>query len=325
MTIAQLKKNLAEGKLEKVYLFYGEERFLLEQYTAKLREMAVTPGLEAFNLFVFEDKAADFRSFSEAVAAYPQMAERKLIIAKYTDFLTLTEYQKPMLSLIEELTEDTVLLFVEGDGKKIKKNLMTAIEKQGAVVDFPIQKPSDIRAWANRRIVDGGKKMTAADIDYLIQLCGKNMQQLATEIDKLIAAAEEFPVIERKLIDRLVQTPQEVKFYLLAEKLSGGQKEEAYRMLKEFKIGKESPPVIISSIYGHYYSLYLFRVSSSGERFLPANRKWLARKLAAESRRHSPEKLREVMRLCRRYDQEIKTGKIDGFTALEIVMSTALQ
>lgn len=131
--------------------------------------------------------------------------------------------------------------------------------------------------------------------------------------------------ITAELINEMVRIPLEFKIYSMADKLLSGDAVGAYTMLREFKLNKEQPTVIIALIYSQLSMLYMFRqIKQDAPRFLPPNRKFLAGRLAAECMRHTGEKLRASMRQCARYEDDIKSGKIDGWTALELVMEYLL-
>ena len=138
----------------------------------------------------------------------------------------------------------------------------------------------------------------------------------------MVAAAGEDEVITGKLIDDMVQVPLEFKIYSMADKLLSGDDKGAYIMLREFKLNKEQPVIIISLIYSQLSSLLMFRqIKQRGADFLAPNRKFLARRLAGESMRHDEKKLRAAMQKCALYEDEIKSGRIEGWTALELIMA----
>ena len=114
----------------------------------------------------------------------------------------------------------------------------------------------------------------------------------------------------------------------MSDHLLSGNAEKAYSILNGFKISKEQPIVIFITIYKQLADLYMFRTladeGKNGADYLAPNRKWLASKLSTESKRHSKEKIRKGMKMCAQYDLQIKSGKIDGFTALEMLMAEFL-
>jgi len=324
LLVSDLKRRLKEGAPDKVYLFYGEEKFLIDTYLKQIKGAVVSGPFADFNYNIFTDNNADFDEFVESVEGYPQMADKKMIVVKDCDFLKQADYQESMEKIIKNAPDYAVLVFVEEELTKVKKDLIKCIEKVGCVVDFKKQTPSDLRAWVNRTFALSGKKMRVDDMEHLVTICEHSLSKLKIECDKLIAAVGDEEVVTRGHIDQMVQVPFEYKVFQIADKILSCDA-SVYSILNELKNNKEQPTVIISLIYSQLASLLMFknleRERVNAEDFLPPNRKFLARRLSSECRKHSPDKLRMGMKLCAQYDVDIKTGKIEGFTALEIIMA----
>ena len=322
--VAELKKSLAVNT-ERLYLFYGEEDFLKEQYINTIKDKVVDGPLADFNYSLYEGKNADFSEFMETVGMYPQMAEKRLIVAKLTPFLSLAEFEKPIKELISSLPDFAVLIFVEENTKKIKKSILTDIEKNGTVVNFETQTPANLRTWVNKKFTKSGKRMKTDDMDFLIDICERSLTKLDTECTKLIASTET-DVITRENITDLVQIPAEFKMYSMADKLLAIDADGAYSLLSEFKARKESPTVVLSRIYSQLSDRYMAStLGNAAEDFFPPSRKFLARKYVADARRYSPDRIRALMTLCFEADKSIKTGKAEGWIATELVMAEFLK
>ncbi|MCK9478095.1 MAG: DNA polymerase III subunit delta [Firmicutes bacterium] len=324
LTATELSRQL-KNKIKNVYLFFGEEAFLHTVYIERIKQNILEGPLSEFNYSLFDEDNAVFEDFAAQVDTYPQMAEKKLIVAKNTDFLTAAEYQKQIEGILANLPEYAVLIFSQQDNKKIKKSILGLIESNGAVVSLAKQELRELRPWVGRQFARLGKKISNEDAEFLISICDGSLSRLEVECNKLAAAAGDAERITAKLIDEMVYMPLEYKIFSMADKLLAKNSAEAYKMLKEFKTAKEQPVVIISLIYSQLSMLNMFRqIKQKGAEFLPSNRKFLARRLLSESARHSEKKLQDGMRKCAEYDDKIKNGLMDGWTALELIMAFLL-
>jgi len=323
INVVTLKRQLKE-EIKNIYLFYGEEAFLKEQYINTIKSKVVDGPLADFNFTLYQGKNASFEEFAETVGMYPQMAEKRLVVVKETPFLTLSDYEKSISELIATIPDFTVVIFCEENTKKIKKSLLTQIEKNGTVVNFETQSPTDLRTWVNKKFANSGKKMKTDDMDFLIEICERSLTKLDTECTKLIASSDG-EVITRANISDLVQIPAEFKMYSMADKLLSGDADGAYSLLSEFKIRKESPTVVLSRIYSQLADRYMVAMlGSSSEDFFPPSRKFLVRRYISDSRKYDSSALRKLMSLCYEADQSIKTGKSEGWCATELVMAEFL-
>ena len=327
INVTKLKQQLKQGELKNIYLFCGEEKYLVDTYVKKVADMALGNGLREFNYSYYNEDNENYESFANDVEAYPTMAEKKVVVLKNVKFVKLKDYQKPLVQMFQNIPDYAVVIIVEDEASKIKKALSDVINKKGETVEFKKQNVADLRAWAARQLALKNKQMNSADTEYLINLCERSLEKLSVECEKLAASTEE-PTITRRMIDDLVKVPVEYKIFEMSDHLLAGNAESAYSILNGFKINKEQPVVIFITIYKQLADLLMFRLlGEEGQRasdYLAPNRKWLASRLAAESVRHPKEKLRRGMQLCAEYDLQIKSGKIDGYTALEMMMAEFL-
>lgn len=327
INVTMLKKQLKQGELKNLYLFCGEEKYLVDMYLKKVVDMTLGDGLREFNYSFYNEDNENYENFVNDVEAYPTMAEKKVVILKNTKFVKLKDYQKPLAEMFSNLPEYAVVVIVEDEASKIKKGILDVINKKGEIVEFKKQSASDLRAWINGQLSAKQKQINNADAEYLINLCERSLEKLSIECEKL-ASATENSVITRKMIDELVKVPVEYKIFEMSDYLLKGNPTGAYGILNGFKINKEQPIVIFITIYKQLSDLLMFKLlgdeGKNGADYLAPNRKWLASKLASQARAYPKEKLRMGMKLCAKYDLDIKSGKIEGFTALEMLMAEFL-
>ena len=62
-----MKQDLKGKQFQRLYIFHGEETFLLKHYISQLKKHLLDPLTESFNYHRFHNENFDIRSFSEAV------------------------------------------------------------------------------------------------------------------------------------------------------------------------------------------------------------------------------------------------------------------
>ena len=151
-----LRKQLKNGQLDRCYLLYGKERYLLEHYGRELRRAVLGGEDDPFNLRRLEGKNLDLQALSEAVDAYPSFAERTLIEVRDYDFFPASgkdkedqdetegkEDTRRLFSILGDLPEYCCLVFlydtVEFKPDKRKKKLWEQLTKLVTVVEVPLQ------------------------------------------------------------------------------------------------------------------------------------------------------------------------------------------
>ena len=80
--LLKLKRDLKGGKTENLYLFYGEESYLKELYTERIKKLVPDNGFPEFNYMKFEGPDTELSELDSAWESFPMMAEKKLILIK---------------------------------------------------------------------------------------------------------------------------------------------------------------------------------------------------------------------------------------------------
>ena len=111
-----LKSAIKSGKLGGVYLFFGEERYLVNYYFGQLRAAAVTDDtLSVFNNPKYYGDELDFASVLEELRSPPMMSDYKLIECHGTNLAKMKEGDLELLSEVLNSAEEhpyAVLAFV---------------------------------------------------------------------------------------------------------------------------------------------------------------------------------------------------------------------
>ena len=335
MTIAELEKDLKEGKLNSLYLLYGEERFLLESNLKKIKKLfgEIVSGI---NYIQIDDINVDNLISDIETPSFGY--ERKLIIAKNSGLLKkegkrknakvselkekVAEYFK---SNISDIKEYSVIVFVEDD---IEKNsLYKIIEKEGIVCNFEKQKPTDIikrlKAIFNAYKVN----IDSETLKYLIEECGTSMQELINESRKLIEYAGENGTVTKQDIDLLCTKQIEAVIFTLTDSLGKKNIQSAMQTLKNLIYNKEPIQKILITLYNHFKKLYFTKIAIeqninlSEALNLKPNQLFLAGKYKTQASYFKTNELKQILEELILLDQNSKVGLIDANIGLEAILS----
>lgn len=136
-------QNIKLGHLYRVYLLYGEEKYLKEMYLKKLVKLAAPQGLEEFNLHRFDAGQMEVDDLIESCEALPMMAQQRCVVVEKFDFEALNAQDKAKVTeLLEDPPETTVLLLVVDKEDFLPKKsasakkLVALCDKAGAVIEL---------------------------------------------------------------------------------------------------------------------------------------------------------------------------------------------
>jgi len=246
-----LKAASSSGNYRRLYLFYGEEQYLLQYYLERMRKDLVTPGTEEFNHKRFIGKKITPTELSQAMDALPAFSEHTLIEISDFDLFDCDEDSK--LSFIEVLSDipDWACIVFIFDALPFKPdmrvNVNKALRKLFETVEFTPRNQSDLISWITRRFKALGKDISSADASYLAFISGGLMTALITEIEK-IAAYEKSNTVRRKSIDAVVTPVLDAVVYKMTDALLQKKFDAAAGIISTLLRMQEAPHMIVYSI-----------------------------------------------------------------------------
>ncbi len=238
-----------------IYLFYGEETYLLESKVKKIKK-DFGKLVQGINYIQIDDTNVEelISDLETPAFGFP----KKLIIAKNTGLFkkekktaskskTGKEETKKKKSTSEEklplpekvanyieknandLNENIELVFIEEEADK--NALYKTIEKVGEVKEFALLKLPEL--VSNLKKVAAAYQVTIDDNDakYLVECCGTNMQDLINEIRKLIEYKGAGGSIEKEDIDKLCIKQIQAVIFDLTDNLGKKETRKSFRCI----------------------------------------------------------------------------------------------
>lgn len=329
MNEEQLKAQLKEG-VSSVYVLYGEESYLVEQYTRLIAKQAVGDPDDAFNMHRFDGQAVTPEQLEEAVEALPLMAERTCVTVRDMD---LAAHADRLAEMLRQMPDTCVLVFwqmtVQPDKKKGWTAVFAEAEKSGCVVNFARKTPADVI----KLLVGGAKRrgcaLSAEDARLMVEQAGNNLNLLLCELDKLVALADG-GAITREMIERMGTKNLEARVFDLSKAILAGRAKQAYELLHRLFVQREEPVTVLAVLSNAYADVYRAKVASIGgasAESLAADfksykgKEFRLRNAARDAGRMSIPMLRESLEILAQADNDMKFGRQDGRTALEQTVS----
>lgn len=334
MTIEELEKKLNNKQLDSIYLFYGEELFLLDSVVKKIKK-AFGEIINGINYIVIDEN-----NYKELISDIETPAfgfDKKLIIVKNSGLLkkegkrkntelaqvkeNLAEYIQNNMGLINE---STCIVFIEEDIEKLK--LYKVIEKNGIICNFEIQKPLQI--VKRLKTICNAYKVNVSEqtLMYLIEQCGQNMQNLINEIRKLIEYAGENGIITNESVDSLCIKQIQSVIFDLTDNLGNKNIGKALEVLNNLIYNKEPIQRIMITLYNHFKKIYFAKIALKENKDIAAalelkpNQMFLVNKYKNQARYFSEEDLKNMILEMIELDTNSKMGLIDTNMGLETIL-----
>ena len=335
LKVEELEKQLNQGETRGIYLLYGEETFLLEQQLKKIKKN-FGDLIKGINYI-----AIDENNIQELIADIETPAfgyPNKLIIARNTGIFKregkgrsggaskelkdkINDYLKENIDMINDAV---VLVFVEDEAEK--NSIFNTIEKIGQICNFEEQKPFQITKRL-KAICNSYKVIVDENvIQYLIESCGTNMQDLINETRKLIEYAGENGKIQKQDIDKLCIKKIESVIFDLTDNLGQKNVKEAMEVLYNLIAAKEPIQKILITLYNHFKKLYFVKLAVANNKDvatsinLKANQMFLVNKYKLQAKGFKTSELRKIIQELQDLDYKYKIGLIDLNVGLESIL-----
>ncbi len=253
----KLNQDISNGNTARFYLFYGEERYLVDFYKEELKKAVVGDNMPEFNLIELSGSiSAD--DLSDAVDSYPVMAEKKLVIISDFDIFKADDATKEKFTeILNDLPEYCCLLLIYPAEFKPDKRLKlyTLMAKVGEVIEFTRSEREQLSAWIGKRFKALGHTIDNQECEYLIFYCGSLMQALIPEIEKISAYAKSGE-ITREDIDAVATPNVEAVVFDLTDAIVARKYKKAIEILEKLTLIGEEPIALLALVGRQMRQIY---------------------------------------------------------------------
>ena len=330
LALQQLKIDIREKDVKRLYFFYGEEVFLLQHYLQKLKKLLIEELTESFNYHLMNQENFTVQLFADAVENLPMMAEKTMVWVEEVDLFKLPESDRTKVAeILCDIPDYCTVVFTYettpwNPDKRIKK-LWETISNNGEIVEFPKQSQRDLIAWVTRHFASQNKKIKTDLCAYLIDITGGTMTALRSEIVKICAysGADE---IKKSDIDAVTEPVLEAAVFQMTDLLGQGNYGGALSKLQLLLKMQQEPIAILGSVGSQFRQISAARiVLDQGKGVyeliqLTGMREYPAKKAMDSARRYRPEFCARAAELIAETDYKMKTSFDEKERLLEMLI-----
>ena len=328
----ELRAALQSGGPANVYIFFGEETYLMQQAVEQLRALLVPAGFEEFNYHRLTGKGLTVQELTEAVEAMPMMSQSTFVTVTDMDVFKLDEAQRTALvSLLEDFPEYCTLVFLyrqlpyKKDGKL--KKLTAAVAAHTTEIEFAPQGRQKLQKWVRRRFAAFDKELDDNAIDHLLFTCGSLMDGLVPEINKIAAYAKGKRVTVAD-IDAVADPVLDARIFDMTNAVTARDYDRAAAVLAELLRMQTEPIAILAVLGRELRQLYTARLALDGKKdavwvkeLWRMTSAYPATKLMEAARSVSRPWCRDAVRRCQTLDRRMKSERnLDAEGALKLFL-----
>jgi DNA polymerase-3 subunit delta len=257
VTSQEFETTLRKGTIPNICYLYGEEAFLVDRTTRLLLDRAIDPSLKDFNYNVFYGNESKGVDIADAAQTLPMFAERRAVVVKRAESLSAAACEV-LLPYIQNPAVSTCLIFT---GSKIdqRKKFFVELKKHGVLVEFKRLYDNKLSAFIQGESTAHGKPIDSAAADLLSFLIGNNLQELSSQIEKLIVYAGSRPRITLEDVRSVASSSKAFTVFELARFLCVRDVHNALKSLDTLFRNGEETPMMIGALSRHFRQLWRVR------------------------------------------------------------------
>ncbi|MBR1456098.1 MAG: DNA polymerase III subunit delta [Oscillospiraceae bacterium] len=325
-------RELKEAGPKKLYLLWGPEDYLREDYLAKLKKLCLPEGEDSFSFKRLDGPELDPLELQQAIDAMPFMTERSFVEIRGVDLNKLASAEQ-CLKILSDIPDYCTVAFVqsaqfEPDGRlKAIKGLRELAEE----LRFTQQPQGMLIDWIARRFAAAGKGVELEAAQRLIFISGDLMSRLIPEIDK-IAAYTTGDKVRVADVEAVANHIPEAVIFDMTDQIAQKQYNAAIGTLAELLADKKNEPIPMLAMLGvQMRKLYAARLAIDeglGSAYVmevcAIKHDFIARRFINAARGFRPEQLKRAVELCAETDYRIKSsGEDDRELFKEVVLRIA--
>ena len=325
-------RELKQQGPERVYLLWGPEDYLREQYLVQLKKICLPEGDDSFSYRRMDGPELDLTALRQAMDALPFMTERSFIELRDMDINKIKDTET-FSAMLQDVPEYCVLAFVldadyELDGrlKSVKALRQTAKE-----LKFTNQSQGMLTDWLVRRFAAAGKRIELDAAQRLIFISGELMSGLIPEIEKVAAYAKGERVTVAD-VEAVANHIPEAVIFDMTEFIAQKKYNSALSVLAELLADKNNEPIaMLAMLAMQMRRLYAARLAIEkglGSKFVmeacAIKSDYIAKKLINAARGYTLAQLIRAVELCAQADYQMKSSSQDARELLkEVVLHIA--
>ncbi len=328
--LQELKLSVRNKQPRRLYVFHGQEQFLLRHYLVQIKKILIDELTESFNYHRLTNETFTMQSFADAVENLPMMADFTMVQVDDVDLFKLPEDERNKAAeILGDIPEYCTVVFTyettQWKPDKRFKKLWDSLSENGQIVEFGKQDQRDLIAWITRHFAANKKNISTDLCAYLLEITDGTMTSLAGEISK-ICAYSGADVIKKSDIDAVTEPVLDAVAFQMTDMLSAGKYDVALQKLAQLFKMQQEPIVLLGAVGGHFRRLSVARTlldngkNAQHMQKLTGLADYACRKTMESARRFSPTFLRKATSLILETDYRMKTSFDDPQRLLELLV-----
>jgi DNA polymerase-3 subunit delta len=216
-----LERHLERGTVKPLYLFYGDEEFLMNRALARLEAGLTDRAGEPPTRVVREANEVGLPEFLAESRAATLWGPGQLLILRRVD-LYPGDQLKVLTAYLDHPAPRVWMVFLaEGlKAREVEKHAVWGrLARDEAALGFYRLREGELHQWLTREARSRGKSLTLAAAQRLVEMVGNNLAELSQELEKLVLFAGSENTLTPALVTQLASHSRTYNIFALVDAL----------------------------------------------------------------------------------------------------------
>lgn len=249
-----LIRNIRQNSISPLYLFFGDEEFLIQEAVDLIVSKTVDLASRDFNFTTVYCKGTTGAEIVNLCQTLPFMAERRLVIARDIDTLKSADIEL-LLSYLHSPSPSTCLVMIASQPRYEKKSIIDAVEANGVVARFYALLDREIISWIENWARQRGFSVQRDAAQYVWQTLGNDLQIINNELEKVALTLKNSKTITYDDVKSIIGDFREYTSFDLADAVGKKNIEKAFTVLTRLLQEGEQPVGLLASLAWNFRRL----------------------------------------------------------------------
>jgi len=339
MSYKEVAEDIKNNDLSKLYLFHGDESYLINHYIKEIKNKYISMDFEELNYVQMDEKDFSPDKLINSLETLPFMSDKKLVIVKNSDLFagkrkSLGEDdEEKLIKYLSNIPDSASLIFVALDSVDARKKIYKEIKKNGKVISFDKLQSGELKKWIEKALKNYSKTMDISDITYFTEILNyfdkngnQDLYNIENEIKKLVSFVGERSIIKKEDIDAIFVSTSQNNIFKLLDEIEKKNVTKAINILNEL-INEGEPIIRILSVLSNQIrnllKTKLLLAQGYSSKLIAQELKihpFVAGKSVDQSRKFEEKRLRALINASLEFDVMIKLSRIKQQIAAELLI-----
>ncbi|MGI6113186.1 MAG: DNA polymerase III subunit delta [Mahellales bacterium] len=354
MSINKYRKifnEIRNDDIVRLYLFYGEEQYIMDQAVKQLKDRLLDDGTKDLNFSILDGSAITCRQLVDAWEMLPFFSDKRLVIVKDYRYLSASagrkktgddkgdddqdseedkqenheEYQL-IIDKIRDIPDTACVVFIVKGNIDKRKKLFKMINEYGRVYAFDLLKGKELLQWIKSAFKKRGFDIDREAAEYLILCCGQGLQDIANEMEKVISYVGTSTSIHREDVDKVIQRSLDINIFKMVDAIGLKNADLALDLYNDLIKDGQHVLRILAMIIRQFriiFQIKLLMNKGYSEKQTIEKLKlhpYYAYNYVKQSHNFDINTLNEILKACLKVDNAIKRSILDSSIAVEMLI-----